>query len=143
MTFFALWWNPQCWRNDNYCGIISTSYANQLFHYLKVMTQLLPYCTYVLFSEKDRVLYIGYSSNLERRILQHNSGNVKSTTYRRPLKLIFCEFYLFEKDARNREQYLKTTAGKRAIKLMLRSTLQTLGYAEKVRFLFAEEETYV
>jgi putative endonuclease len=103
------------------------------------MQQPLPYYTYVLFSEKDRVLYIGYTSNLERRILQHNSGNVKSTAYRRPLILIFSEFYLFEKDARNREQYLKTTAGKRAIKLMLRSTLQTLGYAEKVSFLSAEE----
>jgi len=85
------------------------------------------------------MLYIGYSSNLERRLLQHNSGNVKSTAYRRPLKLIFCEFYLFEKDARNREQYFKTTAGKKAIKLMLRSTLQTLGYAEKVALIFAEE----
>ena len=85
------------------------------------------------------MLYVGYTSNLERRLGQHHSGNVKSTAYRHPLELIFCEFYLFEKDARNREQYLKTTAGKRAIKLMLRSTLQTLGYAEKVRFLFGEE----
>lgn len=102
-------------------------------------TQSLPYCTYVLFSERDRMLYVGYSSDLERRIAQHNSGNVKSTSYRRPLKLIFCEFYLFEKDARNREQYFKTTAGKKAIKLMLRSTLHTLGYAEKVSFIFANE----
>lgn len=103
------------------------------------MIQALPYCTYVLFSEKDKMLYTGYTSNLERRIGEHNSGKNKSTAIRVPLKLIFCEFYLFEKDARNREMYLKTTAGKKAIKLMLRSTLQTLGYAEKVTFVFAEE----
>jgi putative endonuclease len=102
-------------------------------------TQFPPYCTYVLFSEKDRMLYVGYSSNLERRLIQHNSGNVKSTSYRRPLQLIFCEFYLFEADARKREMYFKTTAGKKALKLMLRSTLHKLGYAEKVGFIFAEE----
>ncbi len=110
------------------------------FHYLQVMmTQPLPFCTYVLFSEKDAMLYIGYSSNLENRIKRHNYGDVKSTANRRPLKLIFCEFYLFENDARKREMYFKTTAGKKALKLMLRSTLHTLGYAEKVRFIFAEE----
>lgn len=102
-------------------------------------THPLPYCTYVLLSEKDRMLYVGYTSDLERRLVQHHSGNVKSTSYRRPLKLIFCEFYLFEKDARNREMYFKTTAGKRGLKLMIRSTLHTLGYAEKTSFIFAEE----
>lgn len=86
------------------------------------------------------MLYIGYSANLENRLKSHNYGNVKSTSSRRPLKLIFCEFYLFEKDARNREMYFKTTAGKRAIKLMLRSTLHTLGYAEKVAFIFDTDQ---
>jgi putative endonuclease len=103
------------------------------------MIQPLPYCTYVLFSEKDAMLYVGYSSNLANRISDHNSGGTKSTASRRPLKLIFCEFYLFEQDARNRERYLKTSAGKKAIKLMLRSTLHSLGYEEKVRFIFTEE----
>jgi putative endonuclease len=102
------------------------------------MFQPLPFCTYVLFSEKDLMLYVGYSANLAKRILDHNSGGTKSTSYRRPLKLIFCEFYLFERDARNRENYFKTTAGKRALKLMLRNTLHTLGYAERVSFIFAE-----
>lgn len=55
--------------------------------------------------------------------------------------LPYCIYVLFsEKDARNREKYLKTTAGKRALKLMLRSTLHTLGYAEKVSFIFANKD---
>lgn len=82
------------------------------------------------------MLYVGYSSNLQNRLIKHNSGGVKSTANRRPLNLIFCEFYLFEEDARKREMYFKTTAGKRSLKLMLRSTLHTLGYAEKVAFIF-------
>lgn len=88
----------------------------------------LPYSVYILFSEKDHLLYIGFSANLERRIITHKSGGNKSTAHRRPLKLIFCEFYLFEEDARKREIYFKTTMGKKAIKLMLGGTLFKMGY---------------
>jgi putative endonuclease len=88
----------------------------------------LPYSVYVLFSEKDRILYIGFSSDIEKRISKHNEGGVLSTRSRRPLKLIFIEYYLFKKDAMDRENYFKTTAGKRAIKLMLHETLRSIGY---------------
>lgn len=88
----------------------------------------LPYCVYVLFSEKDRQLYTGYTSNIERRLNEHQSGNNESTKYRLPLHLIFCEYYLFKSDAEKREMYLKTTAGKRTLKIMLKSTLEQLEY---------------
>ena len=88
----------------------------------------LPFCVYILFSEKDNLLYTGFSTNLENRIKNHNDGGTKSTAYRRPLKLIFCEFYLYEEEARKREKYFKTTMGKKAIKLMLAGTLTKLGY---------------
>ena len=88
----------------------------------------LPYCVYILFSKKDFELYTGYTSNLEARIKDHNSGGTRSTSYRGPLELIFCEFYLFEEDARKREKYFKTTMGKKAIKLMLATTLHKMGY---------------
>jgi putative endonuclease len=67
----------------------------------------LPYCVYILFSLKDHLLYTGFTSNLEQRIKDHNDGGTKSTAPRRPLELIFCEFYLFEADARKREMYFK------------------------------------
>jgi putative endonuclease len=91
----------------------------------------LPFCTYVLFSRKDFLLYIGYTSNIERRLVQHNAGETTSTRYRRPLELIFCEFYIFKTDAIKREDYFKTNAGKRTLKLMLRSTFDKLGYKGK------------
>jgi len=93
-----------------------------------IMQIPLPYCVYVLFSEKDLFLYIGYTTNLEQRIQNHNSGGTKSTAARRPLQLIFCEYYLFEFDARKRELYFKTTSGKKALKFMLNKTFDTLGY---------------
>ena len=92
----------------------------------------LPYCVYVLFSCKDLLLYFGFTTNLSERVKNHNDGKTKSTAPRRPLDLIFCEFYLFEADARKREMYFKTTMGKKAIKLMLRETLIKLGYRATV-----------
>ena len=88
----------------------------------------LPYCVYVLFSQKDALLYIGFSSNLPKRLKKHSTGGVKSTASRLPLELVFCEFYIFKKDAMKRERYFKTGMGKKAIKLMLVSTLRSLGY---------------
>lgn len=39
---------------------------------------ILPYCVYVLFSLKDFKMYIGFTTNLEKRILDHNDGNTTS-----------------------------------------------------------------
>ena len=88
----------------------------------------LPYCVYILFSLKDHLLYTGFTTNLQQRLTHHNAGFTKSTANRRPLQLVFCEFYHFEADARRRENYFKTSMGKKAIKLMLTSTLNSLGY---------------
>ncbi|MCB0563029.1 MAG: GIY-YIG nuclease family protein [Phaeodactylibacter sp.] len=95
------------------------------------MERALEYCTYVLISLTDRKLYIGYTTNLDRRLQEHNSGRVISTANRRPLKLIFCEYYFSDKDAKRREMYFKTTAGKKALKIMLRETLSEVGYRKK------------
>ena len=95
------------------------------------MERALEYCTYVLISQTDRKLYIGYTTNLDRRLQEHNSGKVISTANRRPLKLIFCEYYFSDKDAKRREMYFKTTAGKKALKIMLRETLSEVGYRKK------------
>jgi putative endonuclease len=92
----------------------------------------LNYCVYVLFSEKDKLLYIGYTTNLEKRLEYHHSGRSKSTSCRRPLIHIFSEFYLFEQDAMKRELYFKTSAGRRALSLMLRTSLDKLGYKSEI-----------
>jgi hypothetical protein len=47
------------------------------------------------------------------------------------LTCIFAEYFLFEADAKRRENYFKTTMGKKAIRLMLSSTLIKLGYTAK------------
>ncbi len=82
--------------------------------------------TYILISEKDDKFYVGYIDNLKRRIKQHNDGDVESTKYRRPLKLIYYEVCLNQKDAIHREKYLKTTYGKRYIRNRLKNYLKGL-----------------
>ena len=89
------------------------------------MTKL-QHCTYVLWSLKDQKLYIGSSSHLKDRLTAHFYGDAKSTSFRRPFKLIFCEYFLSKKDALRREKYFKTTAGKKALKIMLRESFTEL-----------------
>ncbi|WP_424372341.1 GIY-YIG nuclease family protein [Muriicola sp.] len=89
---------------------------------------ILPYCVYVLQSEKDLLFYHGYTTNLKQRLKNHNAGKTKSTSKRRPLRLIFCEYYLSQQDAQRREKYFKTNQGKRMLKLMLRNTLRIIHY---------------
>lgn len=84
------------------------------------------YHVYVLYSLKDKKLYLGFTKNINSRPRQHNMGGVPSTKTRRPLKLIYFESYTSKADALRREKYFKTTAGKRALKLMLRKTLNDL-----------------
>jgi len=72
------------------------------------------YSTYVLYSLKDKLLYIGSTSNLKNRLTDHFQGQSLATASRRPLRLIFCEYFLSKKDALRREEYFKTTAGKKA-----------------------------
>jgi putative endonuclease len=89
---------------------------------------ILPYCVYVLQSQKDLLLYHGFTTNIERRITEHNSGKTISTSKRKPLNLVYCELFISKKDAIRREKYFKTTQGKRMLKLMLRDTLVKINY---------------
>ncbi len=79
------------------------------------------YYVYVLQSEKDGKMYIGYTQNLELRFEQHKKGEVISTKERRPLKLVYFEASLSQEDATHREKYLKTHYGKSFIKKRLKS----------------------
>ena len=84
------------------------------------------YYVYVLLSLKDKQIYTGLSSNLKQRIEEHQKGQVKSTSSRKPLKLIYYEAYLSESDARRRELYLKN-GGKAKLALKQQITDSLIG----------------
>ena len=74
------------------------------------------YYTYVLKSLIDNKNYIGWTNNLVRRIRKHDQGLVKSTTIRKPFKLIYYEACLSKEKAIKREKQLKTGFGRKYIK---------------------------
>lgn len=66
---------------------------------------------YVLKSAKDDKLYIGYTNDLKRRLVEHTRGLNTSTKHRLPLKLVYYEAYASQADAADREKMLKTSSG--------------------------------
>jgi putative endonuclease len=83
--------------------------------------------TYVLISEKDRELYVGFTKDLRKRFDEHEKGLVGSTAHRRPLTLVYYEACLNENDAITREKYFKTGFGRRFVRSRIRN------YIDEVR----------
>jgi putative endonuclease len=64
---------------------------------------------YYVYLLKDRLgkIYIGYTNNLKRRLIEHARGKSKYLKLRRPVRLVYYEAYLSPQDAKEREKSLK------------------------------------
>ncbi len=83
------------------------------------------YYVYVLRSlSKAGYIYVGYSTDLKRRLVEHNSGSEFSTKPYIPYELIHYEAYRNMTDAKRREGYFKTTKGKTTLRTMLNEYLK-------------------
>jgi putative endonuclease len=82
------------------------------------------YYVYILQSQKDYGLYIGYTNNLKERIKEHQDGKSFATKGRCPVKLIHYQGFISQKDALETEKYLKITRGWERIHRMLKDTLK-------------------
>lgn len=79
---------------------------------------------YCLQSKKVKEeLYFGYTKDLKRRLVEHNSGRNISTKRYLPWQLIYYEACLLESDAKRRERYLKTNMGRRMFKRRVKDYL--------------------
>ena len=76
---------------------------------------------YLIQSQKDKSIYTGYTSDIKKRLIAHNSGQNISTKKHAPYELIYVEGFINKKDALGREKYLKSGYGKRALKSILRN----------------------
>jgi putative endonuclease len=72
-----------------------------------------PFFVYVLRSDMDGHRYIGMTENVANRLAEHNAGRVRSTASRRPFRVELVEEFLTRAEARQREKYLKSGAGRR------------------------------
>ena len=83
---------------------------------------------YVLKSQKYRSIkiYIGSTSDLVKRVKQHNSSETKSTRFGIPWKLVYYEAFLNKEDALKRERRLKSgTSAIGFLKQRIKQSLST------------------
>ena len=81
---------------------------------------------YILRSLKNNKLYTGFTSNLKQRVGQHFSKGVHTTSRMGEIELLYYEAFKDRADATEGEGYLKTTKGKRTLRLMLKNSLAPL-----------------
>jgi putative endonuclease len=74
---------------------------------------------YILYSQAHNRFYIGQTNNIEKRIIRHNSGYVKSTKHYRPWKVLLSETYNSRKEAMNRETQIKSWKSKLKIQELI------------------------
>lgn len=82
---------------------------------------------YVLLSKKSGMFYTGFTSDLRKRLTEHQAGRSTYTKGRGPYKLVYYEACVNSEDAMAREKYLKTGMGKRYLKNRVKRFLALTG----------------
>ena len=87
------------------------------------MPLLKMFWVYILKSNKFDKTYVGIPDNIEKRLKEHNEGHSSYTRKYRPWSLIYSEELENRKDARIREKWYKSYAGRKAIKNIINNKL--------------------
>lgn len=81
--------------------------------------------TYVYFLLLNNgTIYKGATESVKHRLVEHRSGQVKSTRSYLPVVLLGYEAYKLSSDAYRRERFLKTTEGRRLLRQQYRDIIQ-------------------
>lgn len=67
-------------------------------------------------STTRKYIYVGMTSDVDRRVKEHQSGKNKTTKPYQPFSLIHVESFPTRQEAREREKYFKSGIGKEWIK---------------------------
>jgi putative endonuclease len=73
------------------------------------------YALYILYSETTDKFYIGHSNKAERRFVEHNTGQNKSTRYGRPWSKVYQKEFETRAEAVRLEAKLKRMKSKKYI----------------------------
>jgi len=76
------------------------------------------YYVYILLNEAKTRTYTGVADNVEKRLKEHNSGRVKSSSPYRPYTVIHTESFKTLGEARQKEKFYKSTTGRRKLNEM-------------------------
>lgn len=78
---------------------------------------------YILQSLNDKRTYVGHTAHIERRLCEHNSGRVPATKNRQPLEILKVEVYATLSEAKKRELYWKSGAGRKRLKELFKKEM--------------------
>ena len=62
---------------------------------------------YILRSERSGRFYIGHTENIEKRLLEHNTGRVAATRSKGPWELVYSQSFATRSEAARRETQVK------------------------------------
>ena len=77
------------------------------------------YLVYILKSKIKEITYVGFTNDIERRLIEHNIGKSKFTSIYKSWEVVYVEEYASKEDARKREKYFKSATGRRLIRKIL------------------------
>jgi len=92
-----------------------TYHSQKLKRSVRAGNAALMYTVYVL-KDKNSRLYKGVTNNLERRLREHRSGQTVTTAKMSEFEVVYTELFETFQEARAREKYFKTSAGRRFLK---------------------------
>jgi putative endonuclease len=80
------------------------------------------FIVYILFSESKNRFYIGFTSNLEDRIIRHNQKSKGFTGNVNDWKVVYIENYNTKEEAQKRELQIKSWKSSVKIKALISNT---------------------
>jgi putative endonuclease len=83
------------------------------------------YYVYILHSNKLDKKYLGMTSDIKRRIREHNFSPKGFTKSGRPWQIIYYEGFINKQDALREEKFLKTGKGRERRKYLLKSFFES------------------
>lgn len=84
--------------------------------------------TYVI-ECSDESLYTGWTCDLEKRMVMHNSGRgAKYTRSRLPVRLVYCEEFSTKEEAMSREVAIKKMNREAKLKMIASESEKNKGY---------------
>ena len=106
------------------------------------------YTVYILYSAEFNKIYIGYTSNLIKRIQSHNQLAKKGWTFKfRPWEVIYCEYFSTKPGAMKREKELKSAKHRSWIREKIKNEYKNQGFisacvGQQFKYLPVTEEPF-
>ena len=79
------------------------------------------YSVYIIYSRKIDKYYIGFSSDVNERLLKHNRKSNGFSSLGRPWILVHTEHFDIKKDAMNREKQLKNWKNRERLEALIKN----------------------